>query len=374
MHRVQSKRAGFTLVPTYNCNFRCEYCYEKGLQERGRPIMGKRIDEATVDAAFVAMEQLRHHDDSIAQITLYGGEPLLRSNVAIVEHILRRGTEASYKFTAITNGSDLEAFLHLLGPGKIEALQITLDGPARVHDQRRYRSGHRGTFAAITTNIDRALETGVTISVRTNIDRENIAHMPELASFYTDRGWIGRANFSANASTVYRGEADRRDESQFCSPLEIFETLRGLGVQVIDPLADMGRRFMQLLTGGTYPILRPAYCAGNAGQFILDPFGDIYPCWDLVCTDHKIGRFLPSLELNEERLAEWRQRTVTNIPECQGCKYALLCGGGCSYFAMLEKGGLYHAFCYDFEARLLQQIPEVYARFRARQSRQTTQA
>ncbi len=49
----------------------------------------------------------------------------------------------------VTNGYDLAAFLPRLAQGPVKEVQVTLDGPAPVHDRRRPHAGGGGTFERI---------------------------------------------------------------------------------------------------------------------------------------------------------------------------------------------------------------------------------
>src|SRR5262249_40280858 len=90
----------------------------------------------------------------------------------------------------------------LLGPGLLSGLQITLDGPPAQHDRRRIYADGSGSFEQIASNLTMALEAGVSVEVRTNVDRANIQHLPELADEIIRRDWHRYSNFSAYAAVV----------------------------------------------------------------------------------------------------------------------------------------------------------------------------
>lgn len=76
-------------------------------------------------------------------------------------------------------------------------MQIALDGPEVVHNKRR------GRVATIVNNIELLLDAGLNVSVRTNVDMSNVYAVKELASFYVNRGWPKRDNFSAYCDAVF---------------------------------------------------------------------------------------------------------------------------------------------------------------------------
>ena len=93
-------RKGFTFLITYDCNFRCPYCFEKDIQKDGTAFTKEMVDKAYQAILQIAPdERLRSRS-----ITLYGGEPLLKRNKNIISYIIEQGKELGFKFSAISNG------------------------------------------------------------------------------------------------------------------------------------------------------------------------------------------------------------------------------------------------------------------------------
>jgi len=328
--RCHRHNAAFLIIPTYNCNLRCVYCYERLLQSNGRDWLETRMMAEVAEAAYIAMRELRARagDARNKAITLYGGEPLLAGNLDLIEYIVTRGKEEDYRFSAITNGVDLDQFLHLLGPNGIRQLQITLDGPPEIHDKRRVRADGSGSFAAIAANIGPALQKGVEISLRMNVDRKNVAAMKTLSKTIEEHGWSQCGNFSAYISPVHSaGSSDLRVAdllTAYRCDLPAHPELH----QVMDPAQLLQRQLGGALFTGGFPGFKPSFCGSNTGMYLFDPFGDLYPCWDVVGRrEFKIGSFFPDgLQLDPEAQQPWLGRTVAEIPECRRCKYALFCG------------------------------------------------
>lgn len=357
--------AKFLLIPTYNCQLRCPYCYEVKLRRKGSEWLEKTMTKETVDAAFQAMQKIHPERKKSEKITLYGGEPLMAQNVDVVTYMVRRGTELGYTFKCITNGLDLDKYVNVLGPGKIDFLQITLDGPQEVHDMRRF-SEEGGTFSDITKNISLALRKGVQVVVRTNVDRKNVEHLWMLARFYNDMGWTQEKNFKAYCYPVHTWRHDR-----MISRVDLVETMAQQAqehpeVNMIENDFGISRLFLSLIQTGKYPTLYPAYCGSNYGMYLLDPYGDVYLCWETVGTEGphgKVGTYVPELSLDDDAVNRWQDRTVMNIPACRKCPYALLCGGGCGQRAYCRYGDLANPSCREFKELFKKIVPVAYAKW-----------
>ena len=366
-HRRQSP--SFLIIPTYDCNLRCIYCYEKLLRRNGRAWLETRITSDQIDAAFAAMRELRAqaaHQPKVRAITLYGGEPLLASNRELIEYIVARGREEGYVFGAITNGVELNQFLHLVGPEGIRTLQITLDGPPEAHDRRRVRADGSGSFAAIKTNIDAALSAGAEVSVRMNVDRKNVAVMKALSRLTDEYGWSQRKNFSAYISAVHDAYYGDPADELLIGDLQAAYLCELSAHPELDRIMDPARVLQKQLSGTLFargfPPFRPSFCGSNAGMYLFDPFGDLYPCWDVVGrTEYKIGSFFPDgLRLDPDAQRPWLTRTIAQIPECRTCPYALFCGGGCTSQAHQVHGRFDAPVCHDFIEQFNLILPTLY--------------
>lgn len=76
-NRFNNKILSLTIAPTLDCNFRCPYCYEKGVEN------SYMNDETQVEL----LEFIKHNieDRKMLSICWYGGEPLL--SIDIIEKL-----------------------------------------------------------------------------------------------------------------------------------------------------------------------------------------------------------------------------------------------------------------------------------------------
>jgi uncharacterized protein len=375
---AQAQSPSYVLMPTYDCNLRCFYCFQDHM--RTNPDFSyllKRMTHPMVDRIFDAMPNIEANhgispeDGYLRPITLFGGEPLLRENRDLIEHILQRARQGgTQSCSVVTNGTDLDAYADLLGPGGLAALQITLDGVPVEHDQRRVYPDGRGSFDRIARNITLALDRDATVSVRLNIDRNNIGDLPSLAQVFVGHGWDERPRFRAYA-TVLVAANDKTDRRTTFSSWELDQELAKLqaehpGMAVIEPKDSDIRRRARSVFGGAHASLQTTFCSAHSGMYVIDRFGDMYACWERTGNSKtRIGRINPdsSVEVNEPYSALWRGRSVTSNPVCRQCRYALYCGGGCAVHAEGRKGTLDANYCDGYAFRFRAMVAEAYSEY-----------
>lgn len=103
-----------------------------------------------------------------------------------------------YSARVITNGLRLfpKVARELQDDHQVNYVEVTLDGPAPQHDQRRYTKAGKGSFDAILANLQAvAAEDGLRFElvVRCNVDASNAKSVPELIDLLADRGIHRRA-------------------------------------------------------------------------------------------------------------------------------------------------------------------------------------
>lgn len=84
---------------------------------------------------------------------------------------------------------------------------------------------------------------------------------------------------------------------------------------------------------------RPVACKSQSGEYVFDPLGNIYPCWETVGKkEHIKGIYTKEgIIWNKEVIDKWINTDITKRESCRRCKYALFCAGGCPYHRMLKQ-------------------------------------
>jgi uncharacterized protein len=368
----------YMFMPTYNCNLRCAYCFQDHMRTDARfGHLLKTVQPAVVDRVFRAMMEIEamhgvpEDSERLRTIGFFGGEPLLEASRPIVQYIVDRALALGpTNFWAVTNGTDLHAYEDLLSPEKISALQITIDGPPEEHDRRRIYADGSGTYDRIARNIQMALDREVSISIRLNLDRGNIGHLPSMMDDFLARGWDRYTRFSVYAAPI-RAENKQTDSKTTFDTWELDQTLAELTLE--NPKLELISRPDDSIKQGAHrifknpekamPSFRESFCSAHTRMYIFDAFADIYACWEKTGDPTvRIGHVEEDgkVTLNVAVNHLWKSRTVASNPACRKCRYALHCGGGCAVLA-LGKTGRYHAnFCDGYASRFRANVADAY--------------
>lgn len=317
--KEQIKNISFIL--TYDCNFRCPYCFEAD-----NPPAPGIISKDMVDAAFSVV------NGEPEGILLFGGEPLLLRNRDIIEYIVSKQPKAQYRIT--TNGYHLLEYLDLLKSMNIHNIQVTLDGNKESHDSRRYLASGSPTYDKIMEGIVKCLENKIRLTIRMNLDEDNYDECMSLRQALTNALPNSEDFLSFEMQPIF--QIDNKVRSEMLERLHI---------------ADIGKSEEELFTSNriltsSNPIIKyflykkkisPMYsfCHAHINSLVFDPLGDIYPCLVAVGKRHlSVGTYYPDIQFKDKSIFN---RNIESIKECSECKHALICGGGCPISACNEE-------------------------------------
>ena len=188
----------YCFLPTYSCNLRCLYCFQRKLVDKGH-----FMNERMVDLAFNAIDEVEANQPDLKEtfggkmpvpgISIVGGEPLLGSSRQrrVLERIIQCSEDRGFKYSVITNGVNLKNYVDLFDRTlMITDIQVTIDGPAPIHNIRRAFPNGRATFNIIESGINAALDKRLPLSLRINLDLGNIDYVKELGEFILNTGWL----------------------------------------------------------------------------------------------------------------------------------------------------------------------------------------
>lgn len=367
---------GPVILPTYDCNFRCPYCFERHRLTRGQEWLGHEMKPEMVDAVFAALRKQRDQGHKIDGCSLYGGEPLLKENMATVRNICEHARDMGLTLSAITNGYDLDAYIGLLEEFGFAHLQVTVDGVGKLNDRRRLHRDGLPTYDRILQNVALALDHGVDISLRVNVNGDNIGGIKALIEDLAARGLHEasteereqaekeameaekagkpRPKRKGFFSYYFKAVSEDKNSPTKVSEQQVMDAIVAAGIPPMDAIKKQSQYSMHMqglsaaMKKEDFPSFSPAFCGSEQGMLVIGPDGLIYPCWDLVAmeeeavgfTDEERGRFFFSFGK-----AKWRTRTSDVLEACRICPYIFICRGGCAPEAKRQHGSYFRESC-----------------------------
>lgn len=319
-----------TIQPSANCQLGCHYC--------GQSHSKHYANDAVIDKYYERIKYLLSIKkyEGIA-ITWYGGEPLTGYSAIrkTSEKLIGLAKENGliYISDMITNGLSLKPsiFKELVEDCKVTNYQITIDGSAEGHDQRRVTKTGDPTFDIITKNIiditkmKEYIDNHCVIQIRVNIDKTNYQYVDPLIDFIKDNNLQSKIRMYFAPIVDFGGNdagKEGLDKSFFADKeiewqLKCFEN--DIGVNVI-------------------PQRSYSVCmAEKKDSEVYDAFGNIYACWEFPYSDtygsgdSLIGNlFFPKETYNENAtLRDWNETLQSGKTWCKTCAHLPICGGGC---------------------------------------------
>ena len=169
----------YVILPTTACNARCFYCFEQGMQYH-------KMSRKTVEDTLRFILEHKPAGDKKIHIHWFGGEPLCAWDN--IDRICAGLKEAGIEYTAemTSNGSLFteELVKKAAENWKLEKIQITLDGMAEEYAMRkRYAAALKAPFETVIRNIHLILTAGIKVSVRLNVDEDNLGDIYKVVDF-----------------------------------------------------------------------------------------------------------------------------------------------------------------------------------------------
>lgn len=366
INEIEKKTApNFLLIPSYNCNLKCSYCFEQKYDHT----KSSKIDNWISYAFQFIDNQVKHFCDynrlnvlpKDIIITLMGGEPLLIENLRDIEEIIDKLEQRGYSYNIITNGYHVEHFISIFSKYKPQAIQITLDGTKEIHDSRRMNKLGEGSFDKIVSNIHYLIDMKILVHIRMNIDRSNINSLKEfcdkLDSEFGDSKYLKYYIYPIQDGGCL-AEDIIIDEVE-C--IKAINTIKSCNIKTNKVHCVFhGSSFIDSVIKNSPIKFKSRNCAANKSQYILDSMGNVYKCWFGVGNEKfSIGSYYKENGLNENKDKVWKNRTTSNISKCSKCKYRYICGGGCLSHVYNQDKDILNPRCIDYHNILKEQFRSI---------------
>ncbi|MBL7078310.1 radical SAM protein [Candidatus Shapirobacteria bacterium] len=331
----------FGICPTYSCNMRCKYCYQKHGGYNNQLISDKNL-KYIFD--FIKNSPLNKNTPTV--IELFGGEPLQKRNKEVIAKVLSFCKQNSYPLTMTTNGLDIYNYLDLfvLYSKYILRVATTLDGVGKFHNLRRGALSGVDGFDRISKGVDFLLNLGIDTDLYMNIDYENLAQLPKLLKYCKDKKWLNNDNFKIRVGRVddryFKGLSNTiMSESEllnqivllFKDNLEAPKNFELAFLKTILPLAQL----FNIDFGQNELVARYHYCS-SVSPFIkghyIDYKLDAYRCpYSVGNKDFSIGNIKKEVDAKK-----WEKHFLLSLPECLNCPLGGYCSGSCYLSGIID--------------------------------------
>jgi uncharacterized protein len=321
--RHDNSHFALTIVTSLGCNFDCPYCFE----DKQPSIMAADVEHALLSVLDDQLPRIHTFD-----VTWYGGEPLVgkASLLRLSDGFIDSCERADVAFTAniITNGYLLDPeTCTQLADRRVTSAQVTLDGPPEIHDRMRPQAGGRGSFWGIIRNLHHAVN-HLQITIRVNLDADNIDHAEALLLLLRDEGFAGKASvYPAHINATNDGVPAPSARYQGCclskaqfarAELRFGELARSYGFSRADLPMPVG-----------------APCtAVRANELVVGSEGELYKCWASPGNPGEVIGNIRDYRQPNGRLQKWLKYDPFVDAECRSCIALPVCMGGCAHHAM----------------------------------------
>lgn len=310
------KEMEFVICPTLECNFKCTYCFESSR----KGYMNENVQNKVLKFIF---EKTHNSENEKIHIVWFGGEPLLYPDILLKmnEEIFTycKENKKELRSDIITNGYLLnEKLIDRLVNSHIDHLQITIDGSKTFHDARRVLKNGLGTYDKIYNNLELLKDKPITVSLRMNIDKNNLDSISELEN---DIKKLNNSNICTHPAIVELSSNHFNDIKDNC-----FHDNNGLEFYYNHPEIS---KYYDSCKCSDYG-LRLFFCeAEHANSFVIDEIGNVYKCWNSIGNDDEIYCTVDNHQKNPAILSTYLARDPFTEKDCIDCPYIPICAGGC---------------------------------------------
>lgn len=319
---LSQKVLNVIIMPTYNCNFRCSYCYES--------FTNIVMAEHTQNDVFKYVENLLVDYQSL-NVSWFGGEPLLELETIIklserFKELCKREGKA-YLADITTNGYLLtvDVFKKLL-KCNIRTYQITIDGLQSTHDKYRYLINGGATYSTIMTNLinirDNIKSAMFQIVIRTNMTK-NLSNTLNEHLVSIDKEFLHDFRFKHVCRIAFAYNNDSIIDDLLNTENLINSSFNNLPRNLINE----GNRKYFISSFKDFVCGKASVCyAGKTSSVVIDPLGKLMKC--TVCFDDEknvVGDVYTGIQ--NYKLKRWIERPINSevASLCYNCPIYPIC-------------------------------------------------
>lgn len=326
-HLAPSHEASLTLLPTFDCNLRCIYCYARGGDDK--VYMSKEIAKAAIDA-------VKGMSDA-KKLTLHfagGGEPFV--NFEVMDFATKYAQQCfdEVAVAIVTNGTFNDGQLRWILENGV-SVRISSDGVA--HEYQRPFADGRPSDKIVERNIRNLVRSEREFMVQCIVTSQSAGSMVESVDYFANLGVKTLKIEPAHISEISRG-----DKGLTPSPKDFVDnfvkTVEYIVTNALPIKLDMS--YLSRPTTGYY-------CGVYGENLTVTPDGNVTACVEITRQSEPFsdvmlyGRLLinqAKFVFNDEARAKLRMLHFSNYGTCRKCPLRLICKGGCPMQNIWENG------------------------------------
>ncbi len=337
------KPTGVTLMPTWDCNLRCRYCYSHG-GENPRDLLDVRIAKSSID--FIVKNALDKNSKGISVGYHGGGEPLMHKNMSWIKEITdyskSKGKENNLKvrISSATNGllgkKDLEWVIN-----NFDRVNLSWDGTKDIQNFQRPGVNGLGTYDSVLKTAKYFEKMNFPYGIRSTISSKSVGKMEEIVKLFIDETTVKGFHLEP-LFECGRGEGDL--ELRAPSKEDFIENF----IKAKKFAQENGRKLYH--SASDLKKIGRKFCGAAGTNFFVTPDGNITSCLEVSRPEDDmnevflIGNYNErsnSFSFNEDRLDALRKRVVENVEGCSECFAEYNCSGDCLAKAYAVSRDLY---------------------------------
>lgn len=324
---------GLQIVPTLGCNFKCTYCYEQA-QDKTK-LMRPEVMDAVIDLVNRKVKSTSQYLNTM----WFGGEPLLA--VDCIQYLgkalfrLSQNNNIQYSAGIVTNGYLLnEKNVGMLLQHKINACQVTIDGPEEIHDRRRMLKNGGKTWRTIVDNVKYAISKGMRVSIRMNLDKININSIEVLLKELEEVQILKHVRVSFGLVSHF-GNACRSIENTLLTLPEANSILKQ------KKLKDLLRKPREEQIKRAVPDFIGCVATG-AHSVIVGPEGELYKCSKSIGDEREQCGTIFGMNEAHPNFRKWVDCSNLEVEPCKRCPMLPICrGNGCAFHYVVEQENIF---------------------------------
>ena len=333
-----------TFVLDFNCNYHCEYCYQKNMRLNSGNMTEEHIDG--IGRFYDYFCKKNNIEKKFGEINIIGGEPFLESNRRTIEYISQKWADSPLCFT--TNGTNVISYLDFLVKRKTR-IKVSLDGTKQMHYSRR-KTKDKYAFEKTIDGIKELLKNNKDVQIVTVFDYSMLEGYSGFFSLMESLGWGSNPKLKIAFIPQFNSGCDdiidlRKTVDSFLRLNEKDNRTQMVDARKLFPGSIVFENIMRKKQCGEIGC-SPYRCSClYYPDYWFLPDGTVHFCFYTKSEKTLIGKYFPQVEFDQEKIVQLKNRRIDFIEKCKNCKYRFLCRGGCAISSLQRTGTIYNEDC-----------------------------